>query len=129
MRHGLLIISAIALSALLVAAKAVPTSSLEGYWKGSGTISAKSGTDNVRCRVRVKKSGGATFSFSATCATESGRYELSGQVRSTGGGRYAGTVQAGNAKGGGRVQLSQSGRRLSVTASGSGGSARLSLSK
>ena len=128
MRHGLLIISAIALSALLVAAKAVPTSSLEGYWKGSGTIRAKSGTDNVRCRVRVKKSGGATFSFSATCATESGRYELSGQVRGTGG-RYTGTVQAGNAKGGGRIQLSQSGRRLSVTASGSGGSARLSLSK
>lgn len=129
MRHGLLIISAIALSMLLVAAKAAPPSSLEGYWKGSGTISAKSGTDKVQCRVRCKRSGGTSFSFSATCTTEAGRYELSGHVTSAGGGRYTGTVQAGDAKGSGRVQLSQSGKRLSVTATGSGGSARLTLSR
>lgn len=129
MRHGLFLISAIALSMLLMAAKVAPPSSLEGYWKGPGTISAKSGTDRVLCRVRCKRSGGASFSFSAICTTEAGRYELSGQVTSAGGGRYIGTVHAGDSKQGGRVQISQSGKRLSVTASGSGGSARLTLSK
>jgi len=129
MRHGLFLISAIALSTLLMAAKAAPSSSLEGYWKGSGTISASSGTDRVQCRARCKRSGGTSFSFSATCTTEAGRYMLSGNVTSAGGGRYTGTVHAGESKDSGRVQLSQSGRHLSVTASGGGGSARLTLSK
>jgi hypothetical protein len=128
MRHGLFLISAIALSTLLMAAKAAPPSSLEGYWKGSGTISASSGTDRVQCRARCKGSGG-TFSFSATCTTEAGRYELSGHVTSTGGGHYTGTVHSGESKDSGRIQLSQSGRSLFVTASGGGGSARLTLSK
>jgi hypothetical protein len=128
MHHRLILIAVIALSTLLMGAKAAPRSSLEGYWKGSGTISAKSGTDRVLCRVRVKRSGGSSFSVSATCTTESGRYQLSGTVRSAGGGRYSGTVHAGG-KGGGRVHISQSGSRASVTATGGGGSARLSLSK
>jgi len=127
MRHRLLLVFIIALSTLIMGAKAAPRSSLEGSWKGAGTISAKSGTDRVLCRARVRKSG-AAFSFSATCTTESGRYELSGTVRSAGGGRYSGTVQAGG-KGSGKVQISQSGRRASVTATGGGGSARLNLSK
>jgi hypothetical protein len=129
MRHGLFLISAITLSTLLMAAKAAPPSSLEGYWKGSGTISAKSGTDRVLCRARCKKSGGTSFSFSATCTTEAGRYELSGHVTSAGGGRYTGTVHSGESKGSCRVQLSQSGRRLSVIATGGGGAASLTLSK
>jgi hypothetical protein len=128
MRHSLLLVSAIALSTLLVAAKAVP-SSLEGYWKGSGTISAKSGTDRVQCRVSCRRSGGKSFSFSATCTTEAGRYTLSGHVTSVGGGRYTGTVSAGGSKESGRVQLIQRGRSLSVSAIGGGGSARVSLSK
>jgi hypothetical protein len=129
MRHGLFLISAIALSTLLMAAKAVPSSSLEGYWKGSGTISAKSGTDRVECRVSCRRSGGKWFSFSATCTTEAGRYQLSGHVTSVGGGRYTGTVSAGGSKESGRVQLIQSGRSLSVSATGGGGSARVNLSK
>jgi hypothetical protein len=130
MHRGLVLISAIALSTLLIAAKAVPPSSLEGYWKGSGTISAKSGTDRVLCRVRCKRSGGTSFSFSATCTTEAGRYELSGHVTSAGGGRYTGTVLGGEGgEGSGRVHLIQRGKHLSVTASGHGGSAKLTLSK
>jgi hypothetical protein len=129
MRHGLIVSLVIGLTTLLIAAKATPPSSLEGYWKGSGTISASSGTDQVQCRARCKRSGGTSFSFSATCTTEAGRYELSGQVTSAGGGRYTGTVHAGDAKESGRVQLSQNGRHLSVTASGGGGSATLTLSK
>jgi hypothetical protein len=130
MRHNLFLIAAIALSTLLMAAKAAPSPSLEGYWKGSGTISAKSGTDRVQCRVSFRRSGGkSSFSFSATCTTEAGRYALSGHVTSVGGGRYTGTVSAGGSKESGRVQLIQRGRSLSVSASGGGGSARVNLSK
>jgi hypothetical protein len=56
MRHGLFLISAIALSTLLMAAKAAPPSSLEGYWKASGTISAKSGK---RLSVTATGAGGS----------------------------------------------------------------------
>lgn len=129
MRHNLLLVSAVALSTLLMAAKAAPSSSLEGYWKGAGTISAKSGTDRVQCRVSCRRSGGKSFSFSATCTTEAGRYTLSGHVTSVGGGRYTGAVSAGGSKESGRVQLIQRGRSLSVSATGGGGSARLNLSK
>jgi hypothetical protein len=127
MHRGLVLIFAIALSTLLMAA--APSSTLDGYWKGAGIISATSGTDRVQCRVRCKRSGGASFSFSATCTTEAGRYELSGQVRSAGGGLYTGTVHTASSKESGRIRLSQSGKRLSVTATGGGGSAQLILSK
>jgi len=40
MHRGLVLIFAVALSTLLVAAKAAPSSTLEGYWKGAGIISA-----------------------------------------------------------------------------------------
>jgi hypothetical protein len=83
----------------------------------------------VQCRARCKGSGGTSFSFSATCTTEAGRYELAGHVTRAGGGHYAGTVHSGESKDSGRIQLSQSGKSLSVTASGGGGSARLTLSK
>jgi len=78
MHRGLALIITIALSTLLIAAGAAPSSTLEGYWKGSGTISAKSGTDRVQCRVICRRSGGKVFSFRATCTTESGHYALSG---------------------------------------------------
>jgi hypothetical protein len=130
MHRGLVLISAIALSTPLIAAKAIPPSSLEGYWKGSGTISAKSGTDRVLCRVRCKRSGATSFSLSATCNTEAGRYELSGHVTNAGGGRYTGTVLGGEGgEGSGGVRLIQHGKQLSVTASSQRGSARLTLSK
>jgi hypothetical protein len=55
------------------------------------------------------------------------RYELSGHVTSAGSGHYTGTVHGGESKDNGRLQLSQSGKSLSVTASGGGGSARLTF--
>jgi len=48
MHRGLALIITIALSTLLIAAKAAPSSTLEGYWKGSVTISAKCRTDRVQ---------------------------------------------------------------------------------
>ena len=110
-----------------MAAKADPSFSFEGYWKGSGTISAKSGNDRGWNAACCGRSAGKSFSFSATRTTEAGRYKLSGHV-SVGGRRYTGMVSVGGSKESGRVQLIQRGRSLSVSATGGGGSARVNLS-
>jgi hypothetical protein len=131
MRHGFALISIAAISALLLAAKVPPAPSLEGYWKGSGIVSHKGADDHVECRVRYARAGGRSFSYTATCATESGKYDLTGSVTSTGGSRYSGTV-VGGSEGGretGRVLLIQRGKYLSVSVTSRSGSARMTLAK
>ena len=66
MRRGFALIFIAAISSLLIAAKA-PVS-LEGYWKGSGTVSHGGTVDRVQCRVRYTPGGGGSFSYTATCA-------------------------------------------------------------
>jgi hypothetical protein len=68
---ALILTTIVAISALLTAAKE-PAPSLEGYWKGSGIVSHKGANDRVACRVRYKRAGDRSFSYTATCATESG---------------------------------------------------------
>jgi hypothetical protein len=133
MRHSLLLVSTIVLSAFLIAAKAKapPSPSLEGYWKGSGIVNYRGGADRVECRVRYKREEGYSYNYSATCAMADGRYELSGSVSGTSPGRYSGIV-TGSTKTGpaaGHVHLVQHGRHLSVTVASRQGSARLSLTK
>jgi len=95
MRHGFALISIAAISALLAAA-APAAPSLEGYWKGSGIVSHKSAEDRVECRVHYTRAGGKSFSYTATCAMESGKYDLTGSVTNTSGNRYSGTVVGGS---------------------------------
>jgi len=72
MRHGFALISIAAISALLAAA-APAAPSLEGYWKGSSIVSHKGAEDRVECRVHYTRAGGKSFSYTATCAMESGK--------------------------------------------------------
>ena len=113
---------------MLSVAQAVPAT-LEGSWSGTGTISSKNAVDKVHCRVRVSKAGGNSFTYKSTCATDAGRYELTGTVSSTGGSRYTGSVYDADKKGGGTVLLILKGNTLSVTGTGAGGSANLTLSR
>jgi hypothetical protein len=131
MRHGFALISIAAISALLIAAKVPPAPSLEGYWKGSGIVSHNSGADHVECRVRYTRASGRSFSYTATCATESGKYDLTGSVTNTSGSRYSGTVVGGGQQDyeTGRVFLIQRGKYLSVLVTGRRGSARMTLAK
>jgi hypothetical protein len=102
-------------------------SSLEGAWNGTGTVTYKGSTDQVRCRVRYTKAGGASYTYTSTCATENGRYELVGKLSSSGGNRYTGSVESTSHKGAGRVLLIHNGGSLSVTVTSGIGTAKLSL--
>ena len=85
----------------------------------------------VECRVRYMRAGDRSFSYTATCATESGKYDLTGSVTNTSGSRYSGTV-VGGSEGGretGRVFLIQRGKYLSVSVTSRSGSARMTLFK
>lgn len=125
MRYGLAFLVAFLLGAGLSAAHAAP--GLEGYWKGTGTVSYKGSVDQVRCRVRYKRNGGSSYTYTSTCATENGRYELTGHVRSSGSNRYRGQVKSTGHKETGNVLLLQRGNRLSVTVTSGIGSAKLTL--
>jgi hypothetical protein len=89
-----LILSLIVLSAALAPALAAPAT-IEGSWRGSGTVSHRGSADAVRCRARFTKAGGASFGVSSQCATATGRYDVSGRVTRSGGNRYSGRVTNG----------------------------------
>jgi hypothetical protein len=74
--------------------RASTPASIEGWWRGSGIVTYRNGADNVQCRVRYTRLTAKTFRVSSQCATESGRYELTGRVVNVGGNRYTGWVQS-----------------------------------
>lgn len=130
MRNGFALISIAAIGALLIAAKA-RAPSLEGDWKGSGVVSNNILADHAECEVRYSRAGDRSFSYTATCTTESGKYDLTGSVTNTSGGLYSGTVVSGGQQDRetGHVLLIQRGRYLSVSVTSSSGSAHITLAK
>jgi hypothetical protein len=83
--------------------------------------------DQVRCRARFTKTSGESYAVSSVCATANGRYDITGNVTGTGGGRYRGTVISGNSSG--RAVLFHRGTHLSVSVSGRRGSAQIKLTR
>jgi hypothetical protein len=124
MRH-ILIVSLIAMGVALTPALAA--SSLQGQWRGTGTVTYGDKKDSVRCRVSFQKLSATAFSVSSQCATETGHYNAAGRVVASGTNRYSGRVEGEGVTG--TVAIVQSGSRLSVTVSSQRGSAKLSLSK
>jgi hypothetical protein len=131
MRHGFALISIAAIGVLLVAADAPPAPSLAGDWKGSGILSNNLIADRAECRVECTRDGEKSFSYDATCTTESGTYNLTGRVTKTNGSHYSGTVVSDGQQDRktGRVSLIQRGKYLSVRVTSSGGAARMTLAK
>ena len=121
-----LILSLIVLSAALNPALAA-SATIAGSWSGPGTVSHRGNADDVRCRARFTKVGGASFAVSSQCATDTGRYDVSGRVSASGGNRYSGWVETNGQRG--SIVIIQSGNRLSVTVTSRKGSGRLSLSR
>ena len=122
--RSVVILSLVFLAVALSSAQAEPAS-IEGWWRGSGIVTYGNGADNVQSRVRYTRLTAKSFAVSSQCATESGRYELTGRVVNVGGNRYTGWVQQGNQSG--RALLVQHGNRLSVAVTSRRGLARLSL--
>ena len=122
----LVFLSALFICASLTVADAAPTS-IAGSWSGTGTVGYRGSVDKVRCRARFTKTSGQSFAVTSVCTTANGHYDISGNVTSTGGGRYRGTVISGNASG--RVVLFHRGTHLSVSVTGRRGSAQIRLSR
>jgi hypothetical protein len=120
------ILALIVLGALFTHALAA-SATLAGSWSGSGTISSRKNTDAVRCHVRFTKVGGASFDISSQCMTETGRYDITGQVNASSANRYSGWVESNGQRG--NVVIVQTGNRLSVAVTGGKGSGLLSLSR
>jgi hypothetical protein len=112
--------------AMLTVAEAGPAS-IEGSWSGSGTVSTQGAVDRVHCRVRCTSMSKNSYAVSSVCATESGHYDITGQVTGAGSNRYQGTVISGNENG--RVLIFNRGSHLSVSVTSPRGSARITLSR
>lgn len=125
MRH-FLILSLIALVAALTPTLAAPAT-IEGSWRGSGIVSHRGTADAVRCRVSFSRVTAKSFGVSAQCATDTGRYDVSGRVVGSGANRYFGLLQGQGVSG--QVVIVQHGNRLSVTVTNRRGSAKFSLSR
>ena len=101
----------------LTAAEAAPAS-IAGSWSGTGTVGYRGSVDKVRCHARFTKTSAKSYAVSSVCTTANGRYEITGNVTSTGGGRYRGTVMSGKVSG--RVVLFNRGTHLSVSVTSRG---------
>jgi hypothetical protein len=121
-----LILSLLVLSGALSPALATPAT-IEGSWKGSGTVSHRNNSDAVQCRVRFTRVGGGSFEVVSHCTTDTGVYDVSGRVNASGGGRYSGWVEGNGERG--SVLMVQDGNRLTVTVRGGKGSGKLSLTR
>jgi hypothetical protein len=124
--HRIVLFAALVISTAPTIAQAEPAT-IEGSWSGSGTINSRGAVDQVHCRARYTMSSGNNFAVSSVCATENGRYDITGHVTSSGGNRYRGTVTSGNESG--SILLFHRGNHLSVSVTSQRGSARLTLSR
>ena len=120
------ILSGLLVCASMTVAEAAPAS-IAGWWHGTGTVGYRGSVDKVRCHARFTKTSGKSYAVSSVCTTANGSYETTGNVTSTGGGRYRGTVMSGKVSG--RVVLFNRGSHLSVSVTGHRGSAQLRLTR
>jgi short subunit dehydrogenase-like uncharacterized protein len=123
----IVLLSALLICGSLTAAEAAPVFSIAGSWSGSGTFAYRGQVDRVYCRSRFTKTSAKSFAVSSLCTTANGRYEINGNVTSTGGGRYRGTVISGNVSG--RVTVFYAGRQMSVNVTSKRGSAQITLAR
>ncbi len=112
---------------LAIAAPATGAESLSGGWSGGGKVFYGETREKASCRARFSKTGGSSYSMSASCATPSGRVDQSGSVHSVGGNRYAGSFHNSQYGVSGSISISVSGGSMSVSLSGDGGSGSLHL--
>jgi hypothetical protein len=119
-------LSGLLVCASMTAAEAAPAS-IAGWWHGTGTVGYRGSVDNVRCHARFTRTSGKSYAVSSVCTTANGRYETTGTVTGTGGGRYRGTVMSGKVSG--RLVLFNRGTHLSVSVTSRRGSAQVRLTR
>ena len=102
---------------------------LTGSWSGGGWVSFSSGSkEKARCHARYSGSGGS-YNVTATCATASGKASQTATVYKTGGNSYKGSFVNSQYNIRGSIRVVVHGKSQSVSLSGDGASAQLSLSR
>jgi hypothetical protein len=127
-RAGMLFIAALPVLAFVGPSTAEP-GGLAGSWSGGGWVSFASGSkEKARCHARYT-GGGDTYTLSATCATASGKASQTATVYKVSGGRYRGSFVNSQYNVRGSIRVVVHGKSQSVSLSGDGASAQLSLSR
>lgn len=110
--------------------KSAKGGSLAGTWSGSGWVSFASGNkERARCRAHYSRAGGGSYALSATCATASGKASQSATVYQVSPNRFRGSFHNSEYNVSGSIRIAVSGNSQSVSLSGDGASAALSLSR
>jgi hypothetical protein len=117
------------LASLAFSDRALPQSaSLEGSWRGGGSVSFASGQrERAQCRAQYRRASGNSYTLTATCATASGRATQTAVVRQVGGNSYQGTFHNSEYNVSGTIFVTVAGNRQTVRLTGEAGSASLDL--
>jgi hypothetical protein len=103
--------------------------SLAGSWSGGGWVSFASGSkEKARCHARYT-GGGGSYNVSATCATSSGKASQTATIYKVTGSAYRGSFVNSEYNVHGSIRVVVHGNSQSVSLSGDGASAQLSLSR
>ncbi|MFA5900764.1 MAG: hypothetical protein WC829_16815 [Hyphomicrobium sp.] len=128
-RSGMLALAALPVIAMVGPSEAEPAAGLAGSWSGSGWVSFSNGNkERARCRAHYSGSGGS-YTVSATCATASGKATQTARVYKVGGSSYKGSFFNSDYNVRGTIRVNVHGKSQSVSLSGDGASAQLSLSR
>jgi hypothetical protein len=127
-RAGMLSIAALPILGFVGPSTAEP-GGLSGSWSGGGWVSFSSGSkEKARCHARYS-GGGGSYDVTATCATASGKASQTATVYKTGGNSYKGSFVNSQYNVRGSIRVVVHGSSQSVSLSGDGASAQLSLSR
>jgi len=128
-RAGMLALAAFPLVSFVGPSAAESAASLSGSWSGGGWVSFASGNrERARCHAHYS-GGGASYTLSATCATASGKASQTATIYRVGGGSYKGSFVNSEYNVRGSIRVTVHGKTQSVSLSGDGASAQLSLSR
>jgi hypothetical protein len=126
---GLLSLAVLPVVGFIGPSEAEPGGSLAGSWSGGGWVSFSSGSkEKARCHARYS-GGGGSYTLTATCATASGKASQTATVYKTGGNSYKGSFVNSQYNVRGSIRVTVHGKSQSVSLSGDGASAQLSLSR
>lgn len=125
-----IVVSSLAALLLVGFSGAADAVSLAGTWSGSGYVKPKSGSrEKVRCRVTYRRLSKKVFGVVAKCASTSNTIRQTGKVLRVNANRYVGDFYNSQFDVSGRIRVTISGSRQTVSFSGKAGSGRVTLRK
>lgn len=126
-----LVIGCLALVMGVAAGAASATAaSVDGSWKGSGTVKLKTGqVERLSCNIKYEKSTGRTYVMRVRCAHTNGIFNQSGRIVKKGKSTYTGSLYSKDYGVSGDISIRVNGRSQTLSAKSAKGTARITLRK